>query len=89
MAGPGQNQDGHQFHTSTAGLTAPVRQFILGVATNPVVLPQNDTIAMPNGNVASKRRADDRLRPCPLESGEPELVIDKRTHLLWVLQPKG
>ncbi len=36
---------------STAGLTAPVRQFILGVATDPVVGAQNDTLDLLDSTV--------------------------------------
>ncbi len=38
MASLGHNQNGDRSRKSTAGLTAPVRPFILDVATDPVVV---------------------------------------------------
>ena len=37
------DRDGYRSHESTAGLTAPVRLFILSVATTPVAGAQDDT----------------------------------------------
>jgi hypothetical protein len=46
MASLGHNQDGDRSRTSTAGLTAPVRPFILGIATDPAVVLRMTAITL-------------------------------------------